>query len=122
MRTLDLLRDHAEDHDVDLPAARRSLQEYGDRLDQETNGTWVAEAISAAVAELHSPPQLLIVDSVRRLSQIEALRDAFPRVDHIHLFAPSRCSTSGIGHAVRAADWPSLAATPRWPRTRPKAR
>ena len=89
VRTLDLLRDHAADHDVDLPAARRSLQEYGDHLDQETNGTWVAEAISAAVAELHSPPQLLIVDSVRRLSQIEALRDAFPRVDHIHLFAPT---------------------------------
>jgi adenylosuccinate synthase len=88
VRTQDLLRDHAADHDVDLPAERRALQNYGDRLDRETNGAWVAEAASAAVAELDTPPQLLIVDSVRRLNQIEALRNAFPRVDHIHLFAP----------------------------------
>jgi adenylosuccinate synthase len=33
-------------------------------------------------------PQVLIVDSVRRLNQIEALRNAFPHVDHIHVFAP----------------------------------
>lgn len=88
VRTLDLLRDHAEDHGVDLPAARRALQDYGDRLDQDTNGAWVAEAVSATVAELPTPPQMLIVDSVRRLNQIEALRNAFPHVDHIHVFAP----------------------------------
>jgi adenylosuccinate synthase len=88
VRTLDLLRDHAADHGVDLPPARRALQDYGDRLDQDTDGAWVAEAVSATVAELPTPPQMLIVDSVRRLNQIEALRAAFPHVDHIHVFAP----------------------------------
>jgi adenylosuccinate synthase len=88
VRTQDLLRDHAADHGVNLPAERRALQDYGDRLDQETSGMWVAEAVSAKVAELETPPRLLIVDSVRRLYQIEALRYAFPRVDHIHVFAP----------------------------------
>ena len=82
------MRDHAEDHGTDLPAARRALQEYGDRLDRETDGAWVAEAVSARVAELERLPDLLIVDSVRRLSQITALRAAFPRVDHIHVSAP----------------------------------
>jgi adenylate kinase family enzyme len=87
VRTQDLLRDHAEDHGIDLPAERRALQDYGDQLDTDTNGAWVTQAVSATVARLETPAQLLIIDSVRRLNQIEALRDAFPRVDHIHVFA-----------------------------------
>ena len=88
VRTQQLMRDHADDHSVDLPAERRALQQYGDKLDRETNGGWVAEAVSATLARLESPQRLVIVDSVRRLDQIQALRDAFPRVDHIHVSAP----------------------------------
>lgn len=87
LRTQELLRDHADDQGVDLPAERRALQDYGDRLDRETGGAWVAEAVSATIARRESSQHLVIVDSVRRLNQIEALRAAFPRVDHIHVFA-----------------------------------
>jgi adenylosuccinate synthase len=113
VRTQDLLRDHADDHGADLPAERRALQEYGDRLDRETGGAWVAEAVSARVAELERLPELLIVDSVRRLSQITALRAAFPRVDHIHVFAPesvlddryrSRGDSSGLAELASYAE------------------
>jgi adenylosuccinate synthase len=64
------------------------MQDYGDLLDQETDGAWVAQAVSATVGRLETPAQLLIIDSVRRLKQIDALRDAFPHVEHIHVFAP----------------------------------
>jgi adenylosuccinate synthase len=113
VRTQDFLRDHAEDHGVGLPPERRALQEYGDRLDRETGGAWVAEAVSARVAELERFPEQLIVDSVRRLSQIKALRAAFPRVDHIHVFAPesaleeryrSRGDSSGLAELASYAE------------------
>jgi adenylosuccinate synthase len=113
VRTQDLLRDHAEEHGVGLPAERRALQGYGDRLDRETGGAWVAEAVSARVAQLGRLPELLIVDSVRRLSQIDALRAAFPRVDHIHVFAPesaleeryrSRGDSSGLAELASYAE------------------
>ena len=113
VRTQDLLRDHAEENGVGLPAARRALQDYGDRLDRETGGAWVAEAVSARAAELRRLPELLIVDSVRRLSQITALRAAFPRVDHIHVFAPesvlderyqSRGDSSGLAELASYAE------------------
>jgi adenylosuccinate synthase len=113
VRTQDLLRDHAEDHGVSLPAERRAFQDYGDRLDRSTGGAWVAEAVSATVAELEDVPELLIVDSVRRLSQITALRAAFPRVDHIHVFAPvsvlderyqSRGDSSGLAELASYAE------------------
>lgn len=87
IRTQDLLRDHADDRGIDLPAERRALQDYGDQLDRDTCGAWVTQAVSATVARLETQAQLLIIDSVRRLNQIEALRDAFPRVDHIHVLA-----------------------------------
>ena len=90
LRTLDLLRNHARQHKVALPADRRALQDYGDQLDRETGGTWVAHDVSAIVASLENAPQLVIVDSVRQLSQIKALREAFTRVDHIHLRALER--------------------------------
>ena len=73
--------------EVALPPDRRALQDYGDQLDRETGGTWVAHDVSATVASLEDAPRLVIVDSVRQLSQIKALRDAFARVDHIHVRA-----------------------------------
>jgi adenylosuccinate synthase len=87
LRTLDLLRDHARLHGDTLPSDRRALQDYGDLLDRGTSGAWVARAVSALVAERADRPQLVIVDAVRRISQIEALRAAFTRVDHIHVRA-----------------------------------
>ena len=87
LRTLDLLRDHARENGPALPADRRSLQDYGDRLDRETGGAWVAEAVSAIVADRGNSAQLVFVDAVRQLSQIEALRAAFGKVDHIHVRA-----------------------------------
>lgn len=60
----------------------------GDELDAKTDGKWLAEAVWQT-AGLLSSDAVLVVDSPRLLSQIEALRRTFPRrVVHVHLTAP----------------------------------
>lgn len=66
---------------------RGLLQQAGDSLDVETDGKWVADALSVFAAEL-SDDVVAIVDSVRITKQIEHLRIAYPdKVKHIHLTA-----------------------------------
>ena len=70
-----------------LPAERESLQKYGERLDRETGGKWVADALLAKIKDLH-PEQLVIVDAIRILPQADRIREALrSRVLHIHLEA-----------------------------------
>ncbi|WP_434382881.1 adenylosuccinate synthetase [Melittangium boletus] len=68
---------------------RRSLQEAGAALDQETNGRWVADSVKELLQREEVPPSLLVVDAVRVAAQVEALRQALgSRVLHVHLTAP----------------------------------
>lgn len=70
------------------PTDRRALQEFGERLDAETGGTWLSEAVRQEADEL-SEDAVIVVDSSRLLAQIDALRRMFPRrVVHVHLTAP----------------------------------
>ena len=70
----------------ELEADRRAMQLFGERLDKETDGQWVLEALTRLV---RSPSQRMIVDSVRILKQIRAIRQAYGfAVVHIHLTAP----------------------------------
>lgn len=67
---------------------RRGLQEFGDSLDHETQGRWVAEA-----AERQSlvGRRLLIIDAVRIQDQVKALRESFGRaLVHVHLETTDR--------------------------------
>ena len=70
---------------------RKSLQRAGQRLDREDGGAWVGEALQQAVdsyATGQTPEGLYVVDSVRILGQIEAIRRAYgAEVHHIHLTA-----------------------------------
>ncbi|HEX8254630.1 MAG TPA: adenylosuccinate synthetase [Thermoanaerobaculia bacterium] len=74
---------------------RTALQKAGEDLDRETNGQWVATALTRQLVEsertlapgMEAPS--VIVDSARLISQVEAIRDAFGRkVVHVHLTAP----------------------------------
>jgi adenylosuccinate synthase len=72
--------------EAELPDARRTrtrLQSDGRRLDQDTNGRWVANAV---VARMASKPPWVIVDAVRIAPQVHALRNLAPTL-HVHLFA-----------------------------------
>jgi adenylosuccinate synthase len=71
-----------------LQLERGALQRYGENLDRRTNGAWVCEALSRHIE--HSPTDaVIVVDAVRIIPQIEAIRRAYGTrvVFHIHLEA-----------------------------------
>ena len=73
-----------------LPSERRALQEFGDTLDAETQGDWVLNALNKhIVANKVSQDDVVVVDAVRILPQIKAIRRTYQfAVKHIHLEAP----------------------------------
>ena len=67
---------------------RAALQRAGASLDRSTKGQWVVSALQTRLDE-DGDCELLVIDSVREVSQLDGLRRAFgPRVVHIHLVAP----------------------------------
>jgi adenylosuccinate synthase len=92
LKTKDLIRDLASKKlRRDLPSERRALQDFGDQLDKDTNGTWVRDALVTLV-NTHvgtEPSPIFVVDAVRIERQIKAIREAYGySVNHIHLKAP----------------------------------
>jgi adenylosuccinate synthase len=70
---------------------RRSLQEAGAALDRQTGGRWLADSVKELLGRRDGPARLLVVDSVRVASQVEALRGVLgSRVVHVHLSAPEQ--------------------------------
>lgn len=67
---------------------RKALQQAGAELDLETNGSWVADAVSAAIPD--TDKSFLLVDSARIAAQVKGLRERFggENVHHFHLTAP----------------------------------
>ncbi len=70
-----------------IEAERGAMQRYGELLDRRTNGAWVCEAL-ARKADALDADALIVVDAVRIVPQINAIRRAYgPRVVHVHLDA-----------------------------------
>jgi adenylosuccinate synthase len=92
LKTKDLLRELGTRRGKrEFPAERRALQEFGEQLDAQTTGRWVRDALSARINEYLSSEAspIFIVDAVRILPQIKAIREAYGfSVLHIHLTAP----------------------------------
>ena len=90
------------------------LQRAGDRLDRNTHGQWVAEALARRVRDADNHENCLIVDSVRIGMQIDRIRESYgPKVTHIHVTAPidvlearfaRRAEQSRSEHAMMYAD------------------
>lgn len=71
----------------DVPQERRALQNFGEVLDRKTNGTWVRAGLQE-IRDKMPHDRLIVLDSVRILQQIEAIRSSYGRrVVHIHLTA-----------------------------------
>ncbi len=70
---------------------RRALQLAGQRLDRQDGGQWVGEALQRVVDDSsgnETPSGLFVVDSVRILGQVDAIREAYAAdVHHVHLTA-----------------------------------
>lgn len=72
----------------ELPSERRVLQDFGERLDRETGGEWVLNALQKHIADANRQCDVIAVDAVRILPQIKAIRKAYQfSVKHIHLEA-----------------------------------
>lgn len=70
------------------PVDRAQLQKIGGQLDDASGGTWLRDELWKEMYEAEDL-ELAVIDAVRVLPQIEALRSAFgKRVIHIHLTAP----------------------------------
>jgi adenylosuccinate synthase len=84
-----------------LPAERRALQEFGDRLDEDTGGYWVRDALISLVNKFISTQAspIFVVDAVRILPQVRAIREAYGfSVIHIHLQASQEELTKRYKH------------------------
>lgn len=81
---------------------RSAMQEFGERLDRRTGGAWVCQELLKEERN-HDGDAIIVIDSVRILGQIEAIRNAYgKRVIHIHLDA--NLSALGQRYAKRSSD------------------
>ncbi len=68
---------------------RADFQKEGERLDQETDGTWVLQGLDRDW-RAGATSESVVVDSVRIGKQIDAIRGAYgAAVTHIHMTAPA---------------------------------
>jgi adenylosuccinate synthase len=92
LKTKDLIRELASKKlGRELPAERRTLQDFGDQLDRDTDGKWVLDALISLVNKhiTTEASPIFVVDAVRILRQVRAIREAYGySVKHIHLKAP----------------------------------
>ena len=67
---------------------RSELQLEGDTLDESTDGRWVLDGLDRELRDMDMNKSV-VVDSVRKQNQIDAIRDAYGQVvTHIHMTAP----------------------------------
>src|ERR1700721_237472 len=75
----------------ELLSERRALQDFGEQLDRDTKAHWVRDALVSLVNQHTSTEgsSIFVVDAVRILPQIRAIREAYGfSVNHIHLTPP----------------------------------
>lgn len=88
VRTQHLLRDRAKQSGRGDLNERRALQNYGELLDRETGGRWVAEDLAPMLARMPDRT-VVVIDAVRLSTQLDGLREVFGRrLSHVHLQAP----------------------------------
>lgn len=74
----------------DTLTGRAALQARGAALDAETDGEWVATALSQWLANHRDGCQVLVIDSLRDVRQLQRLRALWPHaVTHVHVTAAS---------------------------------
>lgn len=93
----ELLATHSFDHvrssaylkELAQTDGRTSLQDLGDRLDNETDYRWLLDRVAQPGFMAAPGQERWLVDAVRKKRQVEHFRDAYgPLVLHVHLTAP----------------------------------
>ena len=66
---------------------RESLRILGDRLDEETNFTWLVDQVAKVQVAKDPSQSLWYVDAVRKKEQVAHFRSNFSCVHHVHFAA-----------------------------------
>ncbi|MEA5126209.1 AAA family ATPase [Xanthomonas dyei] len=94
------LRSFIPDASLSETELRRQLQEAGDRLDAETDYTWVVDPVTIRAIEQAPDTKGWIIDAVRKARQVEHFRSRFgSAVRHVHLEAPEAVLRSRYAHS-----------------------
>ncbi|MFJ3409138.1 adenylosuccinate synthetase [Pseudomonas protegens] len=99
IKTKDLIKDA-------LPrsgTSRRARHNAGLKLDRDTNGTWLANVLSARLVN-ETDLNLIVIDSVRSADQIKYLRYSGWLVTHVHLQASEPVLTRRFEERDSAAE------------------
>jgi adenylosuccinate synthase len=88
---------------------RRALQRAGERLDRDTQGRWVGDALARRIEEIEGAQGLAaglyVLDAVRIPGQVQAIRASFgSSVHHIHLTASEALLRERWARRASAAD------------------
>ena len=98
LKTREVIQQLASKKGVVLKAERRALQFFGDRLDRETKGAWVLQALERLVVS-RPDTEIIVVDAVRIIEQVKRIREAYGfQVKHVHLTAPEAVLASRYGN------------------------
>ena len=88
LKTREVIQDLAMKKGKEIAAERRALQQFGEKLDKETNGAWVLHSLKGLVIEA-TESAIIVVDAVRIVAQIKHIRKGYGfQVKHVHLKAP----------------------------------
>lgn len=89
LKTREVMQELASKQKRRVASERVALQLFGEKLDRDTKGAWVLNALKRV--ELGAAEDaIVVVDAVRILDQIKQIRRAYGfQVKHIHLTAPT---------------------------------
>jgi adenylosuccinate synthase len=90
VKTKEVLKDLAlKKLKKELPSEREALQNFGDQLDKDTRGEWVLAALKKHIVDAKvGEEDVVVVDAVRILPQIKAIRKSYQfAVKHVHVEA-----------------------------------
>ncbi len=105
VKTSEILRREARRSGTQMD--RRSLQALGDRMDEESQGSWILDEVLSRMSTL-PPNQSIVVDNIRTAAQLDQFRrNPAVTVAHVHLYAPTKELHARF--ARRASSDPSLA-------------
>lgn len=86
---------------------KHQLQELGDRLDDETDFTWIVDEVAAPTVDRAPEHSNWLLDAVRKPRQVLHFRRRFgPHIRHIHLTAPEAVLEQRYNERAKPGDTP----------------
>jgi adenylate kinase family enzyme len=86
---------------AEVPLSREALQQLGDRLDIETNFTWLVEDVVKPKLAEDTAQNFWLIDAVRKPEQVAIFKHSFEDVFHVHLTADEQILKSRYSNRLQ---------------------